>query len=239
MQKNRIKHMSIGIIGAMEEEIKLLRSSMTDITEENISGFVFYKGILGGTEVVLTLSGIGKVKAAMATTLLITKYDPDYIINTGSAGGLVTGLKVCDLVVSSEVRHHDADATVFGYEYGQIPQMPPAYIPSNKLIDVAESVIHKMESVKVHKGLIASGDSFMSDPARVEDLKQLMPDIYAVEMEAAGIAQACHIFSKEFVVIRCISDIAGEGNSKTYDEFLQEAGHISAEMVINIINALN
>lgn len=231
--------MKIGIIGAMEEEVVLLRENIQNLKEEAKGNFKFYIGTLNEVEVVVTLSGIGKVQAAIATTLLINDYNPDYVINTGSAGGVTSGLKVCDLVISSEVRHHDADATVFGYEYGQIPAMPPAFIPSNILVEAAQAVISNMKETNVHQGLIASGDSFMNDPKRLEEVQKLMPNIFAVEMEAAAIAQTCHVFNKEFVVIRCISDIAGEENCKTYEEFLPEAGLLSAKMVMNIVNKLN
>ncbi|MFY9858534.1 MAG: 5'-methylthioadenosine/S-adenosylhomocysteine nucleosidase, partial [Exiguobacterium chiriqhucha] len=101
--------MKIGIIGAMEEEVNLLRNELTERTDTEIANYHFYEGYLGNVEVVILKSGIGKVNAAIGTTLLIDKFKPDVVINTGSAGGFKKGMKVGDVVVSTEVRHHDVD----------------------------------------------------------------------------------------------------------------------------------
>ena len=116
----------IGIIGAMELEINTLKASIENCKETKIGRFVFYGGKLCGKEVVILLSGIGKVSAAVGTTLLIEHYNPSLIINTGTAGGL-DNTSVHDLILATEVRHHDVDVTAFGYEIGQQAQMPPAF----------------------------------------------------------------------------------------------------------------
>ena len=130
--------MKIAIIGAMEEEVTLLRDKIENKTVEVIAGCEFTTGTYGGVDVVLLRSGIGKVNAAMSTTILLEKYNPDYVINTGSAGGYDPELNVGDLVISTEVRHHDVDCTVFGYEYGQVPQLPAAFHADKELFKVAE-----------------------------------------------------------------------------------------------------
>ncbi|MFV8221480.1 5'-methylthioadenosine/S-adenosylhomocysteine nucleosidase, partial [Enterobacter cloacae complex sp.6700776] len=95
-------------------------------------------GKINGVDVALLKSGIGKVAAAIGTTLLLEHCKPDVIINTGSAGGLDPRLNVGDIVVSTEVRYHDADVTAFGYEPGQMAQCPPAFIADAKLIETTE-----------------------------------------------------------------------------------------------------
>lgn len=112
--------MKIGIIGAMEEEVTLLRDKIENRQTITIGGSEIYTGQLHGVDVALLKSGIGKVAAAMGATLLLERCQPDVIINTGSAGGLASTLKVGDIVVSDEARYHDADVTAFGYEYGQL-----------------------------------------------------------------------------------------------------------------------
>ena len=119
--------MKAGIIGAMEEEVTLLRDKIENRQTLNIAGCEIYTGTLNGTEVALLKSGIGKVAAAMGATLLLEHCKPDVIINTGSAGGLAPTLKVGDIVVSDDVRYHDADVTAFGYEYGQLPGCPAGF----------------------------------------------------------------------------------------------------------------
>ncbi|WP_114140467.1 5'-methylthioadenosine/S-adenosylhomocysteine nucleosidase, partial [Vibrio cholerae] len=112
--------MKIGIIGAMQQEVAILKDLIEDVQEVNQAGCTFYSGQIQGVDVVLLQSGIGKVSAALGTALLISQYAPDVVINTGSAGGFDASLNVGDVVISSEVRHHDADVTAFGYEIGQM-----------------------------------------------------------------------------------------------------------------------
>jgi adenosylhomocysteine nucleosidase len=230
--------MRIGIIGAMEEEVVLLREQLTELKKNELAGCEFYTGYLNDQEVVLLKSGIGKVNAAIGTTLMIQLYKPDVILNTGSAGGFHTDLNVGDVVISTEVRHHDVDATIFGYEYGQVPQMPANYLPDQTLVEAAEKASTSVENIQVAKGLIASGDSFMSDHERVEDIRAKFPALYAAEMEAAAIAQTCYQFDVPFVIIRSLSDIAGKDARVSYDQFLKTASKNSAELVQKIVEEL-
>ena len=203
--------MKIAIIGAMEEEVTLLRDKIENKTVEVIAGCEFTTGHMDGVDVVLLRSGIGKVNAAMSTSILLEKYTPDYVINTGSAGGYDPKLNVGDLVISSEVRHHDVDVTVFGYEYGQVPQLPAAFQADKELIKVAEEGAKEISDIQTVQGLIATGDAFMNDPVRVDYIRDKFTDLKAVEMEAAAIAQVAYQFGIPFVIIRSLSDIAGKG----------------------------
>ncbi|OOE13715.1 5'-methylthioadenosine/S-adenosylhomocysteine nucleosidase [Fictibacillus arsenicus] len=228
----------IGIIGAMEEEVVLLREQLSDLQEKKLAGCEFYQGFLNDQEVVLLKCGIGKVNAAIGTTLMIQMYEPDVILNTGSAGGFHTDLNVGDVVISTEVRHHDVDATIFGYEFGQVPQMPANYKPDQTLVEAAVKAGARVENIQIAKGLIASGDSFMSDHERVEDIRKKFPALYAAEMEAAAIAQTCYQFNVPFVIIRSLSDIAGKDARVSYDQFLETASKNSAELVQQIVEEL-
>lgn len=232
--------MKIGIIGAMAEEIEDLKLRMGNFKIEERAGFTFYSGTLYREEIVLLLSGIGKVNAAMGTTLLIERFNPDCIINTGSAGGFSKKLSIGDIVISTEVRHHDVDATVFGYEYGQVPQMPAAYIPNSVLIKMAEKAVQKLDDVGTSKGLIATGDAFMHKDDHIHAVIEKLPSIIAAEMEAAAIAQCCHNFNLPFVIIRAISDIAGDkDNQIEFKDFLKVAAVNSAVMVMEIIKLIS
>lgn len=230
--------MRIAIIGAMEEEVNLLRNELSERKDTVIAGYHFYEGLLNSVPVVILKSGIGKVNAAVGTTLLLDRFKPDAVINTGSAGGFKAGLKVGDVVVSTEVRHHDVDVTAFGYEYGQVPGMPAAYTADQHLIETAEQVIHRLTDVQVVHGLIATGDSFIHDSERAADIRKHFPEVAAVEMEAAPIAQVCHQFGVPFVVTRSISDSADEEASLSFDEFLAIASINSAKMVMEIVKTL-
>ncbi|MDP4162906.1 MAG: 5'-methylthioadenosine/S-adenosylhomocysteine nucleosidase [Bacillota bacterium] len=230
--------MKIAIIGAMEEEVTLLRENIEGKTQETVAGCEFTFGTMHGVEVILLRSGIGKVNAAMSTTILLEKYKPDYILNTGSAGGFHQDLNVGDAVISTEVRHHDVDVTAFGYEYGQVPQLPAAFLADEKLIEVAEAAAKEIEEIQVVKGMIATGDSFMQDPVRVDFVRTKFENLQAVEMEAAAIAQVAYQFNIPFVIIRSLSDIAGKESNLSFDQYLEKAALHSATLVMKIVSRL-
>jgi adenosylhomocysteine nucleosidase len=227
--------MKIAIIGAMEEEVTLLRENMQERTQETVAGCEFTFGKMHGKDVILLRSGIGKVNAAMSTTILLEKYKPDCIINTGSAGGYNPALNVGDAVISTEVRHHDVDVTAFGYEYGQVPQLPAAFLADEKLVAAAVEASKEIEDFQVEKGLIVTGDSFMEDPSRVEFVRSKFNDLQAVEMEAAAVAQVAFQFNVPFVIIRSLSDIAGKESEVSFDQFIDKAARNSTELVMKMV----
>ena len=232
------EHLKVGIIGAMDEEVELLKNSQQGREDTTIAGYSFFTGTLHGHQVVLLKSGIGKVNAAIGTALLLQEFKPDCVINTGSAGGFDPALNVGDVVISSEVRHHDVDVTVFGYEPGQVPGQPAAFLPDELLAKTAEQCIAHMEGIQTVRGLIATGDAFMNDPQRVERTRETFPQMKAVEMEAAAIAQTCVQFQVPFLVIRSLSDIAGKESNISFEEYLPVAGKNSAQMIMAIVDAL-
>ncbi|WP_146335222.1 5'-methylthioadenosine/S-adenosylhomocysteine nucleosidase [Bacillus licheniformis] len=231
--------MKIAVIGAMEEEVTILRSKLEQTNREVIANCEFTSGFYEGKEVVLLKSGIGKVNAAMSTTILLDRFKPDVVINTGSAGGFHHSLNVGDIVISTEVRHHDVDVTAFDYEYGQVPNLPAAYKADNALIQAAEDEASELGHIQVVKGTIATGDSFMSDPDRVAFIRGKFEDLYAVEMEAAAVAQVSYQFNTPFVVIRALSDIAGKESEISFDQFLEQAAKHSTDLVLRMIKRNN
>ena len=135
--------MTVAIIGAMEEEVTLLREAMEVEEVKTIAHVEFTKGKLNGKDVVLLKSGIGKVNVAIATTLLFEHYAIDCVINTGSAGGLHPEANIGDVVVSNGTLYHDVDVTGFNYAYGQVPGMPAIYEPNADLMRKTEEVLTK------------------------------------------------------------------------------------------------
>lgn len=230
--------MRIAVIGAMEEEVELLRKEIVSGKVTVVADCEFIEGEIGQHTVILVKSGIGKVNAAIATTLLLNNYKPDVVLNTGSAGGFQTSLEVGTVVISDEVRHHDVDVTAFGYEHGQVPGQPAAYVADEKLVTIARAAVEEIGEHAHATGLIASGDVFMSDPARVEKVRELFPTMIAAEMEASAVAQVCHQFGTPFVVIRALSDIAGKESSISFDEFLPIAARHSTDIVLQAISKL-
>jgi adenosylhomocysteine nucleosidase len=232
----------IGIIGAMEDEVSLLRNAMETPSITKIGDFEFYQGKLEGKDVVLLRCGIGKVSAAVGCALLIHTFKPDFVINTGSAGGIDTALHFGDVIISTGLLYHDVDVTAFNYAPGQLPGQPQIFPADETLIAKAEQAVGALKQEKILpanlnycQGLIATGDTFMHQPESIALLRQRFPNVAAVEMEGAAIAHSCRLFSIPVLVIRALSDIAGVESPIKFDEFLPIASKHSAEIVRRIV----
>lgn len=237
--KDKIQPETFGIIGAMEKEIELLKNAMTEVQKQQIAQLTIYSGKLDGKNVSLCLSGIGKVNATIATTILIEHFAPDCIINTGSAGGVGTGMAIGDVVIGTHIAHHDVDVTAFGYVRGQVPKQPARFTSHPTLIRAAEyAVAQQTHGWTVHRGLIVSGDQFISNHDKLMEIRGYFPDIMAVEMEAAAIAQTCTALDKPYVIIRAISDTADNGAEISFETFLETAAVHSAQMVRQLIQSV-
>lgn len=228
----------VGVIGAMKEEVEILKQWMDISKTESIAHTDVYVGTLDSQPIVLVESGIGKVNATLITSLLIDRYSVDLIVNTGVAGALSNELDVTDMVVSTSVVHHDVDAMEFGYQFGQVPGMPASYEVDKNLFDRAIKVLGSNQTVKVFSGLITSGDSFIADSSQKASIISSFSDALAVDMESASIAQTCHQFNVPFIIIRSISDKADQSADMTYDEFLKKACINSSEAVKLLLNEL-
>jgi adenosylhomocysteine nucleosidase len=238
----------IGIIGAMEEEVTILQGLMQKRAIEKIGSFEYFTGTLEDKQIVLLRCGIGKVNAAIGAALLIDNFRPELIINTGCAGGvnpagLTPVLNFGDVVISSSLVYHDFDISVFGYAVGQIPGMKDAFFHVEKnMIEIGLRAIDELKresrlpaSLNHVEGLIGSGDVFVCETARVDKIVKLFPAIRAVEMEGAAIAHACSLFGVPCLVIRAMSDIAGEESPMKFDEYLPIAAKHSSEIVKRIV----
>ncbi|PKI03778.1 5'-methylthioadenosine/adenosylhomocysteine nucleosidase [Glaciecola sp. 33A] len=230
--------MKIAILGAMDEEVKLIKESLNHLQEVAYSHLVFFTGQLHGHEIVLVKCGIGKVASAVATTMIIDKFDPDFVVNTGSAGGFDKELNIGDIVISDAVTHHDVDLTVFGYVLGQCAGMPENYVCNEQLIEAAEKSAKQIEGVKVKRGLVCSGDSFVGSDELALATQQKFPSMIAVEMEGAAIAQTAYLMGIPFLVIRSLSDIAGKTSTVSFQAYLEKAAQNSAQLVIGMVKAL-
>ena len=226
----------IGIIGAMVPEMELLTGALQKARERSAAGMTFRTGTLEGQDVVLLQCGIGKVNAAVGTALLIEFFHPKAILNTGSAGGLLTSQTFGDTVVSTSVVHHDVDVTAFGYAPGQVPGLPAAFPADPQLVSLADECL---AGVPHTMGQIGSGDVFVHDPALVARIRAAFPDLCAVEMEAAAVAQACYLTQTPFVIARALSDIAGRESPMKFDDFLPLASKNSSRLVLDMLKHLS
>lgn len=219
----------IGIIGAMAVEIDLIKARLSSITQEEVLGRVFYFGKLDNADVVLVQSGIGKANAAATTALLIDKYQPSHIFNTGVAGGIT--LQPNDLLIATSVMYFDVFAENFGYEPGQLPGEPRLFYPSESL----RNQLVEQSATTVHQGLLASGDTFVTSR---DVLISIDEPVVAVDMESAAIAQICAQASIPFAIVRAISDNVGsEEQTRDFDHFVMEAADQAATLINKWVNA--
>jgi adenosylhomocysteine nucleosidase len=232
----------VGIIGAMEDEVSLLRGAMKNPRLTKIGGFEFYEGTLEGKNVALLRCGIGKVSAAVGCALLINTFKPDFVVNTGSASGIDPSLHFGDVIISTGLLYHDVDVTAFNYAPGQLPGQPQIFPADENLIAKAEQAVAELKKEKMlpaelnHlRGLIGTADTFMHQPESLAALRKKFPEVGAVEMEGAAIAHCCRLFSVPVLVIRALSDIAGVESPMKFDEFLPIASKHSAEIVRRIV----
>jgi adenosylhomocysteine nucleosidase len=230
--------MKIAILGAMDQEITLIRASLENCQERHFNHLTVYIGKLGEVEVALIKCGIGKVAASVSTSVVVHHFAPDFVINTGSAGGFSSHLNIGDIVIATELRHHDADLTHFGYELGQTAGMP-AYFKSDKnLLKHASQAAANLQNVQVQQGLICTGDSFVGSDEAAAVIKKNFPSACAVEMEGVAIAQSCYLLGTPFLVIRSLSDIAGKTSTVSFEAYLDQAAKNSANLVMQTIARL-
>ena len=199
----------IGIIGAMEVEVASLKERMQDVEITRKASMEFYAGVLEGKKVVVVRSGIGKVNAD---------------INIG------------DIVVSTDLIHHDMNAVAFGYPVGQIPQMDAfSFHSDDALRKLAVQACKEVNpDIEVFEGRIASGDQFVADQG-VKDFVVKEFGAYAVEMEGAAIAQAAYLNNVPFLVIRAISDKADGSAEMDYPTFEAMAAEHSFKLTLRIL----
>ncbi|WP_057896610.1 5'-methylthioadenosine/adenosylhomocysteine nucleosidase [Liquorilactobacillus oeni] len=226
--------MKYGILCAMEEELKSLRTHLQTEKVVILGGIEFYEGQLGKQEVVLVRSGIGKVQAGMTTALLIVSFDVEAVINSGSAGGIGVGLHVGDVVVSEAAAYHDVDATAFGYLPGQLPQQPQLF-KADKALSAQIVQAAKQNGLNTKRGLIVTGDQFVASSEKIAAIKQIYPAVLCCEMEGAAVAQAASQFNVPFVIVRAMSDVGDEEAGQSFDEFILDAGRRSAQMILNVL----
>ena len=229
----------IGIIGAMEVEVASLKERMQDVEITRKASMEFYAGVLEGKKVVVVRSGIGKVNAAICTQILIDDFHAEVVINTGIAGSLNTDINIGDIVVSTDLIHHDMNAVAFGYPVGQIPQMDAfSFHSDDALRKLAVQACRDVNpDIEVYEGRIASGDQFVADQGVKDEIIKNF-DACAVEMEGAAIAQAAYLNNVPFLVVRAISDKADGSAEVDYPTFEALAVEHCVKMTLRILNQI-
>lgn len=231
--------MKIGIIVAEPEEQEAIESIMQINKQQKIFEQIFIEGTNSDKQIILVKSGVGKVNAARTTQLLIDKYKPDYIINTGVAGGIDPDLQIGDIVIAESLVQHDFDITAFGHEKGYITKIGNKICTDENFMQILEKSITKQKesTYKIKKGIIASGDIFCTEVSMKNKIYNKF-NAQCVEMEGAAVAQVCYLCNIPFIVIRSISDTPNGNNATTYEQFVKVASKRCAQILKNFIKEL-
>ncbi|AWZ48241.1 5'-methylthioadenosine/adenosylhomocysteine nucleosidase [Clostridiaceae bacterium 14S0207] len=230
--------MAIGIIGAMCEETEKIIHSMVVLRSTKKANMAFNVGLLHEKEVVVVTCGIGKVNAAICTQILIDDFHVEAVINVGIAGGTEINLYPGDVVIGTELVHHDVDTSFFGDKVGQVPRLDTYTFKCDKrLIDLAKEATKEITEQKCYEGPIASGDQFIATRSKLEWIHDTF-DAFACEMEGASIAHVAYLNKIPFIVIRSISDNAINGTHVDYEKFKWIAVDNSVKIINNMIKAM-
>ncbi|QCI20358.1 5'-methylthioadenosine/adenosylhomocysteine nucleosidase [Buchnera aphidicola (Brachycaudus cardui)] len=230
--------MKIGIIGAVETEVKMLRQIMHTYKEKKYNNYTIYIGYIKKNIIFLITSGIGKVSASISTIILINLFHPDIIINSGSAGSLNASLQIGDIIIPEQTSYYDVDLTNFGYAIGQIPTYPKKFLINRKILSLLKTQ-ETTNKLQFMTGLIVSGDSFIRGSFLIEKIKNNFPSAIAVDMESTSIAQVCHQFNIPLVIVKSISDSSDDNATINFKKNLSIASSRSAEFVKIILGNLN
>ena len=229
----------IGIIGAMDEEVAALKEAMEDTQIRERASMQFVQGRLGGKDVTVVRSGIGKVNAAVCAQILISEFQADTLINTGIAGSLYARIDIGDMVISTDALHHDMDATSFGYPLGEVPRMDILAFPAEERLVrlAAEANDEANPDIHTFTGRVVSGDVFVASDDTKERIVRHFGGLCA-EMEGAAIAQTAYLNQISYVIIRAISDKADGSASVDYPAFEKKAIAHSVRLVKNLIGRI-
>jgi adenosylhomocysteine nucleosidase len=228
--------MRTAIVGAMQEELAAVLALMPGAQRHVVAGRTFWAGELHGRDVVAVLARIGKVAAATTATLLIERFETERVVFTGVAGGLGAGVRVGDVVVASSFVQHDMDASPL-FPRHEIPLYGQSRFAADPALRAAlvQAARRALPQARVHEGLVASGDRFVSSAAEAQALMQVLPEVLAVEMEGAAFAQVCHDFGVPFAAVRTVSDRADDA---AHGDFLAFIRTVASPHSAAIVQAL-
>lgn len=222
----------------MREELDAVLALMPDEHKVPLAGREFFDGHLHGREVVAVLSRIGKVAAATTAALLIERFKVDRIVFTGVAGGLAPGVQRGDVVIADAFMQHDLDASPIFPRYEVPLYGTDRFTTDASLTRELETAVRRaLPGVRVHRGLVASGDRFVSTSAESANLQAALPEALAVEMEGAAIAQVCHDFGTPFAAVRTISDRADDAAHGDFVSFVREVASRHSAAIVRALLA--
>lgn len=225
------EHGPIAVLTAMPLEAEPFVEALTERVDIAAPGGIrAVSGLLAGAPVVIVTTGIGLVAAAKAATWAAVALAPSSIISAGTAGGLPRDISVGDIAVSDAATYGTADATVFGYERGQVPGQPVRFEAAGHLVDAARAAAQPHWRF----GRVLSGDTFVT-AHNVADTREAFPDAVAADMESCAIAQTASAFGLPWLSIRGISDLCGPEAGQDFHMDAAEAAARSRDAVVALL----
>ena len=223
-------------MGAMPEEIEPLLTRVNNIREIEYAKNIYYEATYKGKDIVIAYSKIGKVFASLTATILIEKFNSKQLLFSGVAGAINNQLKIGDLIIASALCQHDLDITAFGHPYGYVPEGAVCIETDKDLREIAKMVA-KEKGLDLKEGIIATGDQFVASVERKDFISSTF-EADALEMEGGSVAVICDALNIPFFILRAISDSADCSANIDFDEFLKSSAKISADFILNMVEAL-
>ena len=226
----------IAIMGAMPEEIDPLLAQVENIKKTEYAKNIYYEATYKGKEIVIAYSKIGKVFASLTATILIQKFGCNELLFSGVAGAINPNLKIGDLIIATALCQHDLDITAFGHPFGFVPEGEVCISTDKRLRDIAKKIATK-NNLQLQEGIIATGDQFVASSNRKDFISSTF-DADALEMEGASVAVVCDALGVPFFILRAISDSADGSADIDFDEFLESSAKISADFILDMVEAI-
>ncbi len=227
----------LGIIGAMDVEVAILKEQMEHPVVSTHAGSSFWEGNLCGLPAVVVQCGVGKVNAALCVQILADVFGVTHIVNTGIAGSLDASLDIGDIAISTDAMYHDFIVGPFGYPRGQVPGMDVHAFPMDK--ELQDLAVKACQSLGIHYklGRVVTGDQFICDSREKEDIVSAVGGI-CTEMEGAAIAHAAYRNQLPILILRAISDKADDSATMEYPVFEAQAAKHCAALTQSLAKAL-
>lgn len=230
----------LGIIGAMDVEVEALHAQMHITQDLTRSHMHFVEGTLQGQPCVVVRCGIGKINAAACVQILVDLFNVDAVVNTGVAGSLDNNINIGDIVLSTDVIHHDMDVTGLGYAAGEVPGLGTTAFPASaQLRALAQTAAQNVTpELGIFEGRVASGDQFIADKTKKIAIATQF-GASCCEMEGASIGQTSWLNNVPFLVVRAISDKADGSAEVPYAQFEKSSAEKSARLVAELARLLS
>ncbi|CAA6823511.1 MAG: Menaquinone via 6-amino-6-deoxyfutalosine step 2 [uncultured Sulfurovum sp.] len=227
----------IAIMGAMPEEIEPLLKKVENIKEINYANNTYFEANYKGKELVIAYSKIGKVFSSLTASTLLEKFSCKKLLFSGVAGAINPALKIGDLIIANKLCQHDLDISIFGHDFGYVPE-GAKFVETDKALREIAKEVAKENALSLIEGTIATGDQFVASNERKAFISENF-QADALEMEGASVAVVCDALNVPFFVLRAISDTANDDAGMDFDQFMIGSAKISANFILDMVEKID